>query len=74
MVLKRIGLALAAVAVLGLAAGCETVRTTEGGAVGVNRKQRMLVSEEQVEQGAVEAYNQEKSKAQSEGKLNRTAR
>jgi predicted Zn-dependent protease len=70
MVLKQIGLALAAVVVLGLAAGCETVRTTEGGAVGVNRKQRMLVSEEQVEQGAVEAYNQEKTKAQSEGKLN----
>src|ERR1041384_3012778 len=70
MVLKQIGLALAAVVVLGLAAGCETVQTTEGGAVGVNRKQRMLVSEEQVEQGAVEAYNQEKTKAQSEGKLN----
>jgi len=73
MVLKRMVLALAAVAALGLAAGCETVRTTEGGAVGVNRKQRMLVSEEQVEQGAVEAYNQEKSKAQTEGKLNADA-
>lgn len=70
MVLKRMVLALAATAVLGLAAGCQTVQTTEGGAVGVTRKQRMLVSEEQVEQGAVEAYNQEKSKAQSAGKLN----
>ena len=69
MVLKRFGWALTAVAVLGVT-GCETVQTTEGGAVGIHRKQRMLVSEEQVEQGAVEAYDQEKSKAKSEGKLN----
>ena len=70
MVLRRIGVFLVAVVVLGGVAGCETVQTTQSGAVGINRKQRMLVSEEQVEQGAVEAYNQEKSKAQSEGKLN----
>ena len=69
MVLTRIGVVLAAVALLGVA-GCETVQTTQSGAVGINRKQRMLVSEEQVEQGAAEAYNQEKSKAQTEGKLN----
>ena len=69
MALKRIGVVFAAVVILGLS-GCETVQTTQSGAVGVNRKQRMLVSEEQVEQGAVEAYNQEKTKAQTEGKLN----
>src|SRR4051794_31842710 len=69
MVLKRIGWVFTAVVGLALA-GCETVQTTQSGAVGVNRKQRMLVSEEQVEQGAVEAYDQEKSKAQTEGKLN----
>src|ERR1044071_5170151 len=33
----------------------------------------MLVSEEQVEQGAVQAYDQEKSKAQTEGKLSADA-
>ncbi|MEJ0038583.1 MAG: M48 family metallopeptidase [Gammaproteobacteria bacterium] len=70
MILKKTGLALAVAAVVSLAAGCETVQTTQAGAVGVSRKQRMLVSEEQVEQGAVEAYNQEKTKAQSDGKLN----
>jgi predicted Zn-dependent protease len=69
MVLKRLCIVLAAAAVIGLA-GCETVQTTQGGAVGVARKQRMLVSEQEVEQGAVEAYNQEKQKAQAEGKLN----
>jgi predicted Zn-dependent protease len=72
MISKRFGWALTLVAVLGLC-GCETVQTTEAGAVGVTRKQRMLVSEEQVEQGAVQAYDQEKSKAQTEGKLNADA-
>lgn len=66
---NRFFIALAGAALLGLA-GCQTVQTTAPGAVGVERKQRMLVSNEQVEQGAVEAYNQEKQKAQSEGKLN----
>jgi hypothetical protein len=57
------------VALVGFA-GCQTVRTTEAGAVGVERKQRMLVSEEQVEQGAAKAYAQEKEKARAAGKLN----
>jgi predicted Zn-dependent protease len=67
--LKSFCIALTGAAVLGLSA-CQTVQTTQPGAVGVDRKQRMLVSEEQVQQGAVEAYNQEKQKAQAEGKLN----
>lgn len=60
--------ALAASAVL--CQGCTTVKTTKPGAVGVDRKQRMLVSEEEVEKGAQEAYAQEVSKARSAGKLN----
>ncbi len=52
-------------------AGCQTVQTTQPGAVGVERKQLMLVSEEQVEQGAQEAYGQELQKARSEGGLNK---
>jgi predicted Zn-dependent protease len=66
---NRIRVALIVATALGLCA-CQTIQTTQPGAVGVERKQRMLVSEEQVEQGAAEAYNQEKSKAQAEGKLN----
>jgi predicted Zn-dependent protease len=69
MFLNRTCLALTSVALLSLG-GCQTVQTTEAGVVGVERKQRMLISEEQVEQGAAEAYNQEKAKAQAEGKLN----
>jgi len=34
--------------------GCETVKTTSQGAVGVDRKQQMLVSERPVEQGAAQ--------------------
>jgi predicted Zn-dependent protease len=69
MILKRLTVAFAAALIVGLA-GCETVRTTQPGAVGVDRKQHMLVSEEEVEKGAVQAYAAEKSKAESEGKLN----
>ena len=32
-----------------LAAGCQSVETTQQGAVGVDRKQHMLVSEQEVE-------------------------
>jgi predicted Zn-dependent protease len=48
---------------------CSTVQTTAPGAVGVDRKQQMLISEEQVEQGAAQAYAQEMEKARSAGKL-----
>ncbi|HEV7715862.1 MAG TPA: hypothetical protein VGO53_09710, partial [Steroidobacteraceae bacterium] len=69
MTMKRICVALAASGLV-CVSGCQTVQTTSAGAVGVDRKQRMLVSEQEVEQGAVEAYAQEKQKAQTDGKLN----
>jgi predicted Zn-dependent protease len=53
-----------------LCAACQTVQTTQPGAVGVERKQIMLVSEEQVEKGAQEAYGQELAKAKTQGALN----
>ena len=59
---------LAFVAVL--AAGCQTVQTTQPGAVGVDRKQMMLVSEKDVEMGSQEAYKQELDKARAKGGLN----
>lgn len=66
MFIRRIllvGLALAC-------AACQTVQTTQPGAIGVERKQLMLVSEEQVAKGAQEAYQQELTKARSAGALN----
>lgn len=54
-----------------LAGGCTTVETTQPGAVGIERKQRMLVSEEEVQKGAAQAYQQELAKARAAGKLNR---
>jgi predicted Zn-dependent protease len=52
------------------AVGCATVRTTNPGAVGIQRKQTMVVSEASVEQGAVKAYATAVEKAQQQGKLN----
>lgn len=59
---------IAGVAVL--AAGCQTVQTTQPGAIGVERKQHMLVSEADVEKGAQVAYQQELDKAKQKGALN----
>jgi len=39
--------------------GCESVRTTSAGTVGVDRKQQMLVPSETIEQGAAQAYEAE---------------
>ena len=51
-----LGYTLAAVLCMAIA-GCATVQTTRPGAVGIERKQTMLVSEESVEQGAGRAYD-----------------
>lgn len=53
-----------------LATACQTVQTTQPGAIGVNRKQMMMVSAEKVDEGAKVAYDQEVTKARSAGKLN----
>jgi predicted Zn-dependent protease len=56
---------------LALALGaCATVQTTAPGAIGVARKQQMLVSEEEVEKGSVAAYAQELDKARGADRLN----
>ncbi len=60
------------VAVIALTAGgCETVSTTSAGAVGVDRKQQMLVPAETIEQGAAEAYEAELKAARDKGVLNK---
>jgi predicted Zn-dependent protease len=58
-----------AICALGIVA-CQTVQTTQPGAVGVTRKQHMIASEADVEKGAQVAYKQELDKARSGGGLN----
>jgi predicted Zn-dependent protease len=64
----RHGMALAPL----LLVACQSVQTTQGGAVGVTRSQQMssLVSGSELERGAAQAYQQILGKAQKEGKLN----
>lgn len=52
---------------------CETVQTTQAGAVGVDRKQTMLLSSAEVNSGAVTAYKQTLQGAAQKGALNRDA-
>lgn len=65
----RVRLLLVAVVAV-FATACQTVQTTQPGAVGVQRKQHMLVSEAEVEKGAQVAYQQELDKARQKGALN----
>jgi len=54
---------------------CATVETTESGTVGVDRRQSMspLVSEEEINRGAAEAYAQVLADARAKNALNRDA-
>lgn len=70
--IRRGALLLALVGTLVLPA-CETVQTTQAGAVGVERKQAMLVSSDQVNNAAVSAYRQTMQAASQKGALNRDA-
>jgi predicted Zn-dependent protease len=53
------------------AAGCETVATTQPGAVGIERQQRMLVSGQEIEQAAAQEYRKIIAQAQQKGILDR---
>jgi predicted Zn-dependent protease len=52
-------------------AGCQTVQTTQSGVVGVDRKQTFLVSSEDINKSAVQAYQKVLQDAQQKGQLNR---
>ncbi|HET7596867.1 MAG TPA: M48 family metallopeptidase [Burkholderiales bacterium] len=67
---RRGSLVLALTGALALPA-CETVQTTQAGAVGVERKQAMLVSSDQINSAAVSAYKQTLGAASQKGALNR---
>jgi predicted Zn-dependent protease len=55
------------------ATGCASTRTTQAGAVGVDRGQMMLVSSRQVNQAAEQQYAQVIAQARQKGTLNRDA-
>jgi hypothetical protein len=54
-----------------LPAGCETVETTQPGTVGVERRQNMLVSSDQINKSAGDAYQKVLAEAKAKGQLNR---
>ncbi len=56
-----------------VAAGCQSVQTTQPGAVGVERRQTMLVSSETVNRSADKAYRRVLADAARKGQLNRDA-
>ncbi|MDB5840588.1 MAG: family peptidase [Herminiimonas sp.] len=52
-------------------AACETVQTTQGGVVGVNRPQQMAISAQTIEQASNEEYAKLIAQEQQKGNLNR---
>ena len=60
------------IGVVGLTlAACSSVRTTQSGAVGVDRQQTMFVSSAQVNQAAAQEYSKTVGEAQKKGTLDR---
>ena len=62
---------LALVLSAGALAGCETVDTTKPGVVGVDRNQRMMVSAEEFNKAAEQAYAQTLAEAQKKNAVDR---
>ncbi len=63
----------ALIASLAIVAGCQTVQTTQPGAVGVDRKQSMMVSSADMDKGAAAAYQKITTEAGKKGQLNHDA-
>ncbi len=53
--------------------GCQTIDTTQPGTVGVDRDQRMALSEAEVNKAAAQGYQQAMQQAAKKGTLNRDA-
>ena len=66
-------LLLATAASAALLSGCQSVETTQEGAVGVDRQQRMMVSAEEVHASSAKQYGQMMAEAQKKGVLDRNA-
>jgi predicted Zn-dependent protease len=65
--LKQLVLAVS----LAMIGACQTVQTTQGGVVGVDRPQRMAVSSSEVDQAASQEYAQMMAGERKKGELNR---
>ena len=66
---RILALALAGALAAGALAGCSTVRTTQAGAVGVDRSQAMLVSSAEVDKAASQEYAKTIAAARQKGLL-----
>ena len=64
-------IAIAGMAACLMFAGCQTVQTTGGGAVGVERQQRMMVSSAQINAASEQSYAQTMQEARAKAVLNR---
>nr|CCO25551.1 Putative Peptidase M48 [uncultured bacterium] len=64
---------LLAVTTMAALCACQTVQTTQGGVVGVERSQRMAISAQQVEQSSAKEYRQMMAQEAQRGRLNRQA-
>lgn len=64
---------LPGVLALTMAVACQSVQTTGGGAVGVDRSQAMLVSAQEVEQASSQQYQEVLAEARRKNALNRNA-
>lgn len=72
MIATKFGKRLAAAALSLPLVACQSVQTTQGGVVGVDRQQRMMVSSDTIVQASQQEYAQLLATAQMEGKLNPT--
>lgn len=71
LAMRLLGIVLAA----GLIASCQSVKTTQAGTIGVDRKQQMssLIKEDDLRAGAATQYKEVLGKEQSKGALNSNA-
>lgn len=66
----KLGVAASAACLL---VACQSVQTTQGGAVGIERSQRMLITSEQMDQSANSQYAQVLAQEKQKNALNRNA-
>lgn len=62
---------LPAMIAAGVVTACQTVQTTQGGAVGIERRQMMMVSSKEMEQASSQSYHQILQQAGQKNALNR---